>query len=67
MISHLNEAAWCKVIHQLLSMTGATDASSSGGRGVMRGPSRIDFKAAGDFPGEMVSEHNNVKEAYAFL
>ena len=33
----------------------------------MRDPSGVAFKAAGDFPGEMVSEHINVKEAYALL
>ena len=33
----------------------------------MRGPSGVAFKAAGDFPGEMVSEHINAKEAYAGL
>ena len=51
----------------MLSVAGATDASCSGWGGVMRGPSRIAFKAAGDFPGEMVSEHINLKEAYALL
>ena len=64
---HLNGAPWSKAFHQVLSVTGATDASSSGWGGVMRGPSGVAFKAAGGFPGEMASEHINVKEAYALL
>ena len=65
--SHLNGAAWYNTLHQALSVTWAADASSSSWGVVMRDPSGVAFKAAGDFPGEMVSEHINVKEAYAGL
>lgn len=63
----MNGAPWYKASHQLLSLTGATDASSSGWGGVTRGPDGIPFEAAADFPADWVWTHINEKEGYALL
>ena len=65
--SHLNGAARRKAINQVLSVIGATDASSYGlGRRNER-PIKNSFQGGRGFSREMVSKHINVKEAYALL
>lgn len=65
--ARMNGATWVQAQHRLLSVSGATDASSSGWGGVMRGPDQNPFEAAADFPDDWVGAHINEKEAYALL
>lgn len=51
-----------KAQHHILSVSGATDTSSSGWGGVMQGPGRVLFQAAVDFPDEWVEAHINGKQ-----
>lgn len=48
---HMNGASWYKAAHHVLALTGATDASSRGWGGLVRGPGVADYRAAGDGPG----------------
>lgn len=61
----LNGAAWYRALHHVLKVTGATDASSVGFGGVIRGPNHVLFEAAGDFTDEWVKAHINEKEGFA--
>ena len=63
----MNGASWYDSAHHPLSITGATDASSSSWAGVVRGTSGSGevFRAAADFPVEWVSSHINVNETFA--
>ena len=45
---HMNGASWYEAAHHVLALTGATDASSRGWGGLVRGPGVDDFMAAGD-------------------
>ena len=65
--SRINGASWYDSAHHPLTITGATDASSSSWAGVVRGTpgSGEVFRAAADFPAEWVSSHINVKETFA--
>ena len=65
--ARMNGATWFQAQHRVLSVSGATDASSSGWGGVMRGPDQALLEAAADFPDEWVEAHINEKEAYALL
>ncbi|CAB1112862.1 unnamed protein product [Ectocarpus sp. CCAP 1310/34] len=60
-----NGASWYRAEHKLLSLTGASDASSRGWGGLIRSPGQPIFKAGGDFPPQMAHEHINVQEGYA--
>ena len=60
-----NGASWYRAEHKLLSLTGASDASSGGWGGLIRSPGQPIFKAGGDFPPLMAHEHINVQEGYA--
>ena len=46
-------------------LTGASDASSSGWGGLIRGLHHDVFRAGGDFPPALAKEHINVQEGYA--
>ena len=46
-------------------LTGASDASSSGWGGLIRGLHNDVFRAGGDFPPALAEEHMNVQEGYA--
>lgn len=61
----LNGAAWYRALHHVLEVTGATDASSVGFGGVIRGPNHVLFEAAGDFTDDWVLAHINEKEGFA--
>ena len=63
----MNGASWYDSSHHPLSVTGATDASSSSWAGVVHGTPGSDevFRTAADFPTEWVSSHINVKETFA--
>ena len=63
----MNGASWYDATHHSIKLTGATDASSSGWGGIVRGPfkSFSVFKAAADFPAEWIDVHINVKETFA--
>ena len=63
----MNGAPWYRAAHHVISLNGATDASSGGWGGLVRGPESVVFEAAGDFPDEWSSCHINVQEAYALL
>lgn len=45
-----NGALWYRAEHKMLTLTGATDASSSRWGGLTRSPGCDVFKAGGDFP-----------------
>ena len=51
--------------HTMVTLTGATDASSSGWGGLIGSPGREVFRAGGDFPVDMTSTHINLQEGYA--
>ena len=63
----MNGALWYDATHHSLKLTGATDASSSGWGGIVRGPFKYFnvFKAAADFPAERIDVDINVKEIFA--
>ena len=63
----MNGASWYDATHHSIKLTGATDASSSGWGGIVRGPfkSFSVFKAAADFSAECIDVHINVKETFA--
>ena len=65
--ARMNGASWYDAAHHALSISGATDASSTGWGGVVRGPSgSVEvFRAAADFPTEWLRSHINVKETFA--
>lgn len=46
----MNGAAWFQAQHRVFAASGATDASSSGWGGVMRGPDQVLVEAVADFP-----------------
>ena len=60
-----NGASWYRAEHKLVSLTGASDASSTGWGGVVRSPADPVFRAGGDFPPDIASRHINVQEGYA--
>lgn len=60
-----NGAAWYSAEHKMVSLTGASDASSSGWGGLIRSPGQDVYRAAGDFPPTFAVEHINVQEGYA--
>ena len=60
----INGASWYDATHHSIKLTGATDASSSGWGGIVRGPFKS-FKAAADFPAAWIDVHINVKETFA--
>lgn len=60
-----NGASWYRAEHKMVSLTGASDASSSGWGGLIRSPGRDVFKAGCDFPPVVAREHINVQEGYA--
>ena len=63
----MNGASWYDATHHSIKLTGATDASSSGWGGIVRGPfkSCSVFKAAEDFPAEWIDVRINMKETFA--
>ena len=63
----MNGASWYDATHHSIKLTGATDASSSGWGGIVRGPfkSFSVFKASADFPAEWIDVHISVKETFA--
>lgn len=61
----MNGASWYSAVHQHLTITGASDASSRGFGAVARCPGSAVFRVAGDFPDEWIDKHINEKEAYA--
>ena len=60
-----NGASWYRAEYKMVTLTGATDASSSGWGGLIRNPGREVFRAGGDFPVDMASTHINLQEGYA--
>ena len=67
MRSRLNGAPWYHVTRHVLTVSGATDASSQAWGGLIRGPfgAFSVFKAAADFPAAWHDTHINVKETFA--
>ena len=65
----MNGASWHDATHHSIKLTGATDASSSGWGGIVRGlfKSFSVFKAAVDFPAEWIDVHIKVKEVLRLL
>ena len=63
----INESPWYRAAHRILTLTGATDASSEAWGGLIRAPGSPDFSAMGDFSEKWASRHINVQEAYALL
>ena len=63
----MNGASWYDATYHSTKLTGATDASSSGWGGIVRGPfkSFSVFKAAADFAAVWIDVHINVKETFA--
>ena len=63
----MNGASWYNVTHHSIKLTGATDASSSGWGGIVRGPfkSFSVLKAAAGFPTKWIDVHINLKEIFA--
>ena len=60
-----NGASWYRAEHKMGILTGASDASSSGWGGLIRGLHHGVFRAGGDFPPALAKEHINVQEGYA--
>lgn len=60
-----NGASWYRAEHKLLTLTGATDASSSGWGGLIHSPGCDVFRAGGDFPPDVANHHINLQEGYA--
>ena len=67
MRSRLNGAPWYNATLHVLTISGATDASSQARGGLIRGPfgAFSAFKAAADFPAAWHNTHINVKETFA--
>ena len=67
MRSRLNGAPWYDATRHVLTISGATDASSQAWGGLVRGPfgAFSVFKAAADFPAAWHNAHINVKETFA--
>ena len=65
--SRLNGAPWYDTTRHILTILGATDASSQARGGLIRGPfgAFSVFKAAADFPAAWHNAHINVKETFA--
>ena len=65
--SRLNGAPWYDATRHVLTISGATDASSQARGGLIRGPfgAFSAFKAATDFPAARHNAHINVKETFA--
>ena len=65
--SRLNGAPWYDATRYVLTISGATDASSQAWGGLIRGPfgTFSVFKAAADFPAAWHNAHINVKETLA--
>ena len=63
----LNGAPWYDATRHVLTISGATDASSQARGGLIRGPfgAFSAFKAAADFPAAWHNAHINVKETFA--
>ena len=53
----LNGAPWYRAEHKMVILTGASDASSSGWGGLIRGLHHDVFRAGGDFPPALAEEH----------
>ena len=67
MRSGLNGAPWYDATRHVLTISGATDASSQAWGGLIRGPfgAFSVFKAAADFPAAWHNAHINVKQTFA--
>ena len=67
MRTRLNGAPWYDANRHIMTITGATDASSQAWGGLIRGPfgALSVFKAAVDFPAAWHNAHINVKETFA--
>ena len=67
MRSRLNGAPWYDATRHVLTISGATDASSQARGGLIRGPfgAFSAFKAVTDFPAARHNAHINVKETFA--
>ena len=67
MRSRLNGAPWYDATRHVLTISGATDASSQARGGLIRGPfgAFFVFKEAADFPAAWHNAHINVKETLA--
>ena len=67
MRSRLNGAPWYDATRHVLTISGATDASSQARGGLVRGPfgAFSAFKAAADFPAAWHNAHTNAKETFA--
>ena len=65
--SRLNGAPWYDATRHVLTISGATDASSQAWGGLIRGPSVAFsvFKTAADLPAAWHNAHINVKETFA--
>ena len=65
--SRLNGAPWYDATRHVLTISGATDASSQAWGGLIRGSFSAFsvFKAAADFPAAWHNAHINVKETFA--
>ena len=64
-LKEFNGALWYRAEHKTVILTGASDASSSGWGGLIRGLHHDVLKAGGDFPPALAEEHINVQEGYA--
>ena len=64
--SRLNGAPWYDATRHVLTISGATDASSQAWGGLIRGPfgAFAVFEAAADFPAAWHNAHINVKETF---
>ena len=67
MRSRLNGAPWYDATRHVLTISGATDASSQARGGLIRGPfgAFSAFKAVTDFPAARHNAHINIKETFA--
>ena len=65
--NRLNRAPWHDATRHVLTITGATDASSQAWGSLIRVPFGTVslFKAAADFPAQRYNAHINVKETFA--
>lgn len=60
-----NGTSWYRAEHKIVSLTGASDASSTGWGGVIRSANDTVFRAGGDFHLDVASKYINVQEGYA--
>ena len=63
----INGSPWYSAAHRMLTLTGATDASSEAWGGPIKAPGFPNVSAMYDFPEEWTNRHFNVQEAYALL